>query len=146
VVAYSKANPATPKLSPDVMLAQVFVEEGGSLRAEAVSLEYEFPREATYPAVAWHPELAELGLAWGDGRDGYGMREVRFARIKLTDDGSTTAEFVLEEVDLVLTGPGAYAAGLSLGFEPGGGYVASWTERSEDDVVSLQVGHLECRQ
>jgi hypothetical protein len=52
---------------------------------------------------------------------------------------------VLEQEDIVLTAPEAYAAGVDLGFEPGGGFVATWTERSGSDV-SLQVGYLECRQ
>jgi hypothetical protein len=145
VVAYAQVNPDGTKPSPDVRLAQVFVE-GGTLRAEPITFDYLFPREATYPAVVYHADLDEIGLAWADGREGYGKREVRFARLKLEQfDGATHALFVLEREDLVLTEPEAYAAGVDLGFEPGGGFVATWTERSESGV-SLQVGYLECRQ
>ena len=145
VVAFARVDPDGSKPSPDVKLAQVFVE-GGALRAEPITFDYPFPREATYPAVTYHPDLDEIGLAWADGREGYGKREVRFSRLKLeAQDGDTHAVFVLEQEDMVLTEPEAYAAGVDLGFEPGGGFVATWTERSDSDV-SLQVGYLECRQ
>lgn len=143
VVAYAQP-PGEGKSSPDVMLAQVTVD-GTTPTAQPITLVYDFPREATYPAIGYHEELDEIALAWADGRNGYGDREVRFARLKLEESPALTATFVLAEGDIVLTEPEAYAAGVALGVEPGGGFFVSWTDRTDGDV-NLKIGYLECRQ
>jgi hypothetical protein len=126
------------------MLAEVLVEAGG-LASSPIEMPYTFPREATYPAISYHEDLGELGLAWADGREGYGTRQVRFARLRLDETDPPSVDFVLDDVDLVLTGPGAYAGGVSLGSEPGGGFIATWVERDAEEL-GLHVGYLECKQ
>lgn len=144
VLAYAWDDPSTLKASPDVKLLQITGHDTGTLVASPIAMEREFPREATTPALVWHPDIQELGLAWADGREGYGIREVRFARLKLVDGTSGTSVVPVLE-DLILTDPEAYAGSIRLAVEPGAGFVAAWTERQGDEL-GFEVGYLECRQ
>ncbi len=144
VVAFAWDDPATVKPSPDVKLLQVTGAGTGTLSARAIALSHEFPREATYPVIDWHPDIEELGLAWADGRDGYGTRQVRFARLKLVDTPEgPTAVPVLD--DIVITDPGAYASSVDMAMDPGAGFFVTWTQRQDDDL-GMFIGYLECRQ
>jgi hypothetical protein len=144
VVAYARDDPDTLKASPDVAIVQITGHDAHALVAQPVDLPFDFPREATYPVVRYHPDIDELALAWADGRDGYGTRQVRFARLKLEEGAAGVAAIPVLD-DLVLTDEGVYAGTLDMDVEAGAGFVVTWTERRGEDV-GLVVEYLECRQ